>query len=234
MPVMLVDMWLSSECDSYRLVTRHHNTPAFISIINNLCVGPRSTGASHSNTAWRTSRLCMMSSHTELWPHPENCTRKLSCEVRPASHRPDKRPSCPHLSGITSPIKKLHFFVIGGVNIKLSDFPAQVNDCRGRKKNSTGVSLVSASERFSSDIGTIFYSILLLVGEKTQNSLLYIVTIVLPLIQKNFLFTFLCRTYSRNLETAPKLVCQYQHHQKKTHWVFVLQHPSHMDKVWSL
>lgn len=141
MPVMLVDMWLSSECESYRLVTRHHNTPAFISIINNLCVGPRSTGVSHSNTAWRTSRLCMMSSYTELWPHPKNCTRKLSWEVRPASHRPDKRPSCPHLSGI--PIKKLNFFVIGGVNIKLSDFPAQ-----GRN--------VSATERFSSDISNIF------------------------------------------------------------------------------
>lgn len=126
-----------------------------------------------------------------VWCHPtQNCDliQKTAPENYPERwDRPHigqtKGPLVPICLELLPPIKKLNFFVIGGVNIKLSDFPAQVTDCRGRKKNSTGVSLVSAVERFSSDIGTIFYSVLFLVGEKTQNSLLYIVTIVLPLIQ---------------------------------------------------
>lgn len=201
-----------------------HNSPAFISIINDLC-------------AWVQGRQERLLQHpARLWCHPTGAVTSSKKVLQQITQKnPPERWDWPDTGRTKGPLVPIclellpqltsftfffFFFVIGGINIKPSDFPEQVTDWRARKKNNTGVC------RFQFRPEHHFYSVLFKVKKKTSNS------IVRLFIQKCCFITFLHRASLRDLEIAQKRVRQYRHH-RNTHWLFVLHRPSHLEPVGS-
>lgn len=153
--------------------------------MNDLRVGPRSTGA---------SGLSMMSPRWNCDLIQKKCSSKLPrknlLRGETGLTGPDKRPSCPQLSGVTPPINKLHFsfffFVIGGKNIKPSDFPEQVT---GQREAAPAPQLQKVLVQFRRH----FYSVLFKVEKKTADSVICVSTVRL-FIQKCccLLFCIVC------------------------------------------
>lgn len=140
------------------------------------------------------------------------------------SHGPDKRPSCPPLPNpnpthLPLPpsvwnyfpqLRSLTFSVIGGINIKVSDLPAQVSDCRRKKENSGGV-LWPQLQRCSVQL-TLFP---LVPGPENTKYTPCLQNHVFPKLN-TFLVYFSVSCVFQKLGTSSfNLVCQHQHQKKK-------------------